>query len=91
MWILQNPFKRKPKTRFSIQEFSDAVRKVREEQNSGHHCVYIQLSGHDYSEIELRGYIDNPPRSEEGKTIEEVCEKLRQLKPEPSPVKEVSF
>lgn len=87
MWI---QLKKQPKESITLQQFYDAVGVVAKENNEDYFSVTIKLSSHDG--LLLSGYINGLSHLK-GKTIEEVCEKLRNYRkpPEPSPIKEVIF
>lgn len=81
--------KRNPKTTFTLQQFYNAVEKVKIETGATHHCVYIEMIGFGRGNLVLKAYLDNPPRFYIGKTVEEVCDGLRKKEEQPSPVKEI--
>lgn len=86
-WIVN--LKKTPKTKITLQGFADTVKKLGDEMGSDHYRVYVEQGPNHFK---LYAYLNNPPRQEEGKTIEEVCEKLRHIKKEElSPITEVMF
>lgn len=74
--------KRKPKKSITLQEFYDAVGEVAKERNQSFFHVSIKKGSHSnglFSGLSFTGYI-NGTNHENGLTIEEVCEKLRNTK-----------
>ncbi len=82
-------FKRKPKKQITLQGLYNAIGEVAKESGEDYYRATAEINN---GILVLGGYI-NPRKLVSGKTIEEVCEGLRNYgKPEePSPIKEVAI